>query len=93
MREMEDIHFPEDVVPVKCSRVDADDGQSHASEDVLVSHVQSQPVLFEDPLLLNSPSVVIPKKYRAVIKHNKLPQCEEFPSVSRDYLRFLGFTF
>lgn len=87
--EMEDIHFqsvPEGVVHVKRSTVETANSQSHASEDVLVSAAQSQPVLLEDPLVLNSPSVFIPKKYQTVFKRNKLPQCEKFPSVSRNFL-------
>lgn len=90
MCEMEDIHFqsvPESVVPVKRSRVETTNSQSHPSEDVLVPATQSQPVLLEDPLVLNSPSVFIPKKYQAVFKRNKLPQCEKFPSVSRNSLK------
>lgn len=87
---MGDINFtsvPEGLVPVKRSRVETANSQSHPSEDVVVAGVQSQPVLLEDPLVLNSPRISIPKKHQAVFKRNKLPLCEKLPSVSRNLLK------
>ncbi|KAM7403080.1 hypothetical protein PAMA_003825 [Pampus argenteus] len=42
----------------------------------------SQPVLLEDPLVLNSPRISIPKKNKAVFKHNRWSQHTTFPSES-----------
>jgi len=82
---MEDVAFrgvPERLAPVNRSRVESADGLSDTepSEDVLA--VSPQPVLFEDPLLLNTPKISIPKKQEAVFKRNKWTQSTQFPSVS-----------
>lgn len=90
MGEREDMHFqsvPEVIVPVKRSRVETTDSHSHPSVHVMVPAEQSQAVLLEDPLVVNSPCVSIPKKHQAMFKRNKLPQCEKFPNVSRNLLK------
>ncbi|XP_056283152.1 mis18-binding protein 1 isoform X2 [Pseudoliparis swirei] len=88
--EMEDVAFrgvPERLAPVNRSRVESADGLSDTepSEDVLA--VSPQPVLFEDPLLLNTPKISIPKKQEAVFKRNKWTQSTQFPSESVIYLK------
>lgn len=57
----------------------------HISEsaDALTSAVSSKPVLLEDPLVLNSPKILIPKRQEAVFKCNKWPKQATFPSVSK----------
>lgn len=53
------------------------------SADALTSAVSSKPVLLEDPLVLNSPKILIPKRQEAVFKCNKWPKQATFPSVSK----------
>lgn len=45
-----------------------------------------QPVVLEDPLVLNSPRVAIPKT-QPVLKRNKWPQCTTFPSENVIHLK------
>ncbi|XP_070777082.1 mis18-binding protein 1 [Enoplosus armatus] len=90
--EMEDVAFtsaPESVVPVNGSRVQSADSQSDTdpSEDVLIPGVSPQPVLLEDPLVLNTPRISIPKKHEGVFKRNKWPQRAKFPIDSVIYLK------
>ncbi|KAM6917161.1 mis18-binding protein 1-like [Lycodopsis pacificus] len=90
MGEMEDIAFrsvPESVAPVNRSRVESADSLSDPSEDTLRPAVSPQPVSLEDPLVLNTPRISIPKKLDAVFKRNKLPQIIKFPSESAIYLK------
>lgn len=54
-----------------------------ASADALTSAASSKPVLLEDPLVLNSPKILIPKRQEAVFKCNKWPKQATFPSVSK----------
>lgn len=70
----------ESVVPVSQSREESADNESDMdpAEAVWIPTAPSQPVLLEDPLILNSPRISIPKK------HNNCPQRSNFPSVSRD---------
>lgn len=53
------------------------------SADALTSAVSSKPVLLEDPLVLNSPKILIPKRQETVFKCNKWPKQATFPSVSK----------
>ncbi|XP_042356016.1 mis18-binding protein 1 isoform X2 [Plectropomus leopardus] len=90
--EMEDVDCrgaPESVVPVSRSRVESADSQSDTdpSEDVPSPAVSPQCVLFEDPLVLNTPRISIPKKQEAVFKPNRWPQRTKFPSESVIYLK------
>ncbi|XP_023141726.2 mis18-binding protein 1 isoform X2 [Amphiprion ocellaris] len=80
---------PASVVPSNRCKVDSPDSQSDAdlSEDVINPTVPPQPVLLEDPLMLNSPQVSIPKKHETVFKRNKWPKQEYFPSESVIYLK------
>lgn len=72
----------ESVVPVSQSRMESAATQSDPSEDVLIPTAPPQPVLLEDPLILNSPRISIPKKNEAVLKRNNWPGPTEFPNVS-----------
>lgn len=82
-------HAPRDppcnVAPADGSQEESADTQSDTdpSEDEQILAEPSQPVLFEDPLVLNTPRIVIPKKLSAVFKRNKRPQVSKFPCVSR----------
>ncbi|XP_071354861.1 mis18-binding protein 1 [Trachinotus anak] len=90
MAEMEDIAFrsvPESLVPVNCPRVESADDRSDPSEDFLIPPAPPEPVLLEDPLVLNSPRISIPKKHQAVFKRNKWPQNTKFPNESVIYLK------
>lgn len=89
MRESAFESVPESVVSANRSRVESADSQSDTdpSEDVRIPGVPSQPVLLEDPLVLNTPRISIPKKHDAVFKRNKWPQRATFPSVSREHKR------
>lgn len=75
---------PESVSPVTQDGVELADSQSDSDppEEFLPSAMQPQPVLLEDPLVLNSPHISIPKKHKAVFKHNQWPLRTTFPSVS-----------
>ncbi|TMS21304.1 Mis18-binding protein 1 [Larimichthys crocea] len=88
--ETEDVtpSVSQSVGPATQSGVDSADSQSYTdpSEDTLIPAVQAQPILLEDPLVLNSPRVSIPKKNDAVFKRNKWPQ-RKFPSESVVYLK------
>uniref|UniRef100_A0A3Q1G3Q2 MIS18 binding protein 1 n=1 Tax=Acanthochromis polyacanthus TaxID=80966 RepID=A0A3Q1G3Q2_9TELE len=91
-REMEDAAFrsaPASVVPSNRYKVDSPDSQSDVdhSEDVISPTVPPQPVLLEDPLVLNSPQVSIPKKRETVFKRSKWPKQANFPSESVIYLK------
>ncbi|XP_070698059.1 mis18-binding protein 1 [Pempheris klunzingeri] len=87
MDEMEDSAFRS--APANYSRVLSSDSQSDTepSEEVPTPTVPPQPVLLEDPLVLNTPRVSIPKKHEAVFKRNKWPQLTKFPSESVIYLK------
>ncbi|XP_008282233.1 mis18-binding protein 1 [Stegastes partitus] len=87
--EMEERSAPESVVPSHQYQVDSPDSQSDTdpSEDASNLAVAPQPVLLEDPLVLNSPHVSIPKKNEAVFKRNKWPKQANFPSESVIYLK------
>lgn len=52
------------------------------SEDVRVPAVSSQPVLIEDPVILNSPRISIPKKSEPTLKPNG-PKLSEISPVSK----------
>ncbi len=87
--ETEDAAFgsvSENVVPVSRSTVESADSQSDSdpSEGAPIPAAPSQPLLLEDPLVLNTPRVSIPKKHDAAFKRNKWPQLAKFPSVSRN---------
>ncbi|XP_028293965.1 mis18-binding protein 1 isoform X2 [Gouania willdenowi] len=60
---------------------------SSLDEVVPVPAAQPKPVLFEDPLVLNSPRIFIPKKPEAVFKRNKWPKQVQFPNESVIYLK------
>lgn len=91
--ETEDVtpSVSQSVGPATQSGVDSADSQSYTdpSEDTLIPAVQAQPILLEDPLVLNSPRVSIPKKNDAVFKRNKWPQ-RKFPSVSINSFKVLS---
>ncbi|XP_035023774.2 LOW QUALITY PROTEIN: mis18-binding protein 1 [Hippoglossus stenolepis] len=90
MDEIEDTGFtrvPESTVPDSCSRDESADSQSDPTEDVPIPAATPQPVLLEDPLVLNSPKIFIPKKNQAVFKCNKWPQRTQFPNESVIYLK------
>uniref|UniRef100_UPI0037E7C015 mis18-binding protein 1 isoform X2 n=1 Tax=Semicossyphus pulcher TaxID=241346 RepID=UPI0037E7C015 len=79
-------NVPENIVPVNQSPVESADSQSD-TEDVLIPAAPPQPVLLEDPLVLNTPRISIPKKQNPVFKRNKWPQTAKFPSESVIYLK------
>lgn len=74
---------PESVAPVVRSRAESAGSASDTdpSEEGL-----SQPLLLEDPLVLNTPQISIPKKQEAVFKRNKWRQGTKFPNVSKNML-------
>ncbi len=89
MDEMEDAAFtsvPESAGPVNQSGSDSADSQSDTipSEDVPIPAAPSQPVLLQDPLVLNTPRISIPKKNESFFKQNKWSQRLKFPTVSRN---------
>ncbi|KAL3049217.1 hypothetical protein OYC64_008649 [Pagothenia borchgrevinki] len=91
MSEMEDNvlrDFPENVVPVNRPREASADSQSETdpSENVPNPVLSPQPFLHEDPLVLNSPRVSIPKK-EAVFKRNNWRQSNKFPCESVIHLK------
>lgn len=61
--------------------VDSTDGQSNIDDS------PSQPILLEDPLVINSPYILIPKKDKGVFRRNQWPQHKRFPVVSTRYCR------
>ncbi|XP_062296862.1 mis18-binding protein 1 [Scomber scombrus] len=74
---------PESVRMVNRPRLESADSQSDTDpSDNPPPAAPSQPVLFEDPLVLNSPRITIPKKNKAVFKHNKWSQHTMFPTES-----------
>ncbi|XP_073338867.1 mis18-binding protein 1 isoform X3 [Pagrus major] len=84
--QMEDITFrgvPESVVSADWSRVESPGSQSDIdpSEDALPPALPSQPCLFEDPLVLNTPRISIRRNNEATFKRTK------FPSESVVYLK------
>lgn len=74
----------ESAVPGCQSIADTAESQSvmDPSEDVRVLAVSSQPVLIEDPLILNSPRISIPKKSETTLKPN-CPQLSKISPVSK----------
>ena len=85
--QMGDITFrgsPESVATADPSRAESAGCQSDTdpSEDAQTPALPSQPCLFEDPLVLNTPRVSIPRNNEGVFKRNKWPQRTKFPSVS-----------
>ncbi|XP_030248174.1 mis18-binding protein 1 isoform X3 [Sparus aurata] len=89
--QMGDVSFrgaPESVASADPSRAGSAGYQSDTdpSEDALNPALPSQPCLFEDPLVLNTPRVSIPRNNEAAFKRNKWPQRTKFPSESVVYL-------
>lgn len=74
----------ESTVLVCQSSADTAESQSTMgpSEDVPIPAVPSQPVLIEDPLILNSPRISIPKKNKTTFKPS-CPQPSKIPPVSK----------
>lgn len=70
--------------PASQPDVELADSQSDtdASEDARVPAVLSHRVLLEDPLILNSPQVSIPKKCGPVYKTQNWPLPTDYPCVS-----------
>ncbi|XP_062254056.1 mis18-binding protein 1 isoform X1 [Platichthys flesus] len=90
MDEIEDTAFSrvtESAVPDSCSSEESADSQSDPTEDVPIPAARPQTVLLEDPLVLNSPKISIPKKNQAVFQSNKRPQGTQFPNESVIYLK------
>ncbi|XP_029317306.1 mis18-binding protein 1 isoform X2 [Cottoperca gobio] len=90
--EMEDISFKdvsESMVSFNLSRVASADSQSDTEppECFQSPALSPQPVLHEDPVVLNTPRISIPKKQEAVFKRNNWPQRTKFPSESVIYLK------
>ncbi|XP_041668245.1 mis18-binding protein 1 [Cheilinus undulatus] len=80
---------PDSMGPANQSPEKSADSQSDTdpSEDVLNPAEPLQPVLLEDPLVLNSPRITIPKKQATVFKRNKWPQTVKFPCESVIHLK------
>ncbi|XP_030574825.1 mis18-binding protein 1 isoform X2 [Archocentrus centrarchus] len=90
--EREDSVFtntPESEVPVNQRVSELTDCQSATdpSENTPSSPASLEPVLLEDPLVLNSPQISIPKNQEAVFKRNKSPKQAKFPRESVIYLK------
>lgn len=70
--------------PVSQSDAELVDSQSDSDllEDVRVPAMPSQRVLLEDPIILDSPQVSIPKKHRPVFQNQNWPESTHFPFVS-----------
>ncbi|XP_028994280.1 mis18-binding protein 1 isoform X2 [Betta splendens] len=75
------------VIPLKRCRVETADSSSQPSEDDAAPDVQVAPVLLDDPLLLDSPCISIPRKRQAVVKPKKVPLFEKTPNESVIYLK------
>lgn len=73
--------------PVNQKRADSPENPSETSEDAPIPASISPPVLLEDPLVLNSPQISIPKKDEAVFKRRALPKQKTFPFDSVIHLR------
>ncbi|XP_029982639.1 mis18-binding protein 1 [Sphaeramia orbicularis] len=88
----DDMHFGdacENMPSASLTKIESSDNQSdiHPPDSEPPSAVPSQPVLVEDPLVLNSPRVSIPKKPDEMVKHNKWFQHATFPTESVIYLK------
>ncbi|XP_010786677.1 mis18-binding protein 1 isoform X2 [Notothenia coriiceps] len=91
MGEMEDNvlrDFPENVVPVNRPREASADSQSETdpSENVANPVLSPQPFLHEDPLVLNSPRVSLPKK-EALFKRSNWRLPKKIPCETVIYLK------
>ncbi|XP_026182932.1 mis18-binding protein 1 isoform X3 [Mastacembelus armatus] len=69
------------------SRAESADIRSDPPKEVQAPATPSPPNLFEDPLLLNTPQIFIPKKQQPVFKRNKFPQIAKFPDENVIYLK------
>lgn len=65
---------------VECEPL-ASPSDTDLSDDVRVPAVLSQRRLLEDPVILDSPQVSIPKKHRPVFQNKNWPQSMHFPCV------------
>ncbi|XP_015234708.1 PREDICTED: mis18-binding protein 1 isoform X1 [Cyprinodon variegatus] len=72
----------EQVAPVKQNRVESPESRSEISEDSLTPAPPSPRVILEDPLILDSPQISIPKKDKDVFRRNVLASQKQFPSES-----------
>ncbi|KAM8915142.1 mis18-binding protein 1 [Spinachia spinachia] len=89
--EMEDTAFrgaPERVAPVDRFRAASAGSVSDTdpSEDGLSHSVSPQLLLLEDPLVLDTPQISVPKKQEAVFKRNNRPHSTKFQNESVIYL-------
>ncbi|KAM4542820.1 mis18-binding protein 1 isoform 2-T2 [Odontesthes bonariensis] len=78
---------PETVYPIHQCRAVYSSPDTDRSEDALNPSVPPQPILLEDPLLLNSPQISIPKRREAVFKRNPWPKQKKFPVENVIYLK------
>ncbi|CAJ1073569.1 mis18-binding protein 1 isoform X1 [Xyrichtys novacula] len=87
--EMDGVRVFRDAVPADQSREMSAESHSDTdpSEDVQIPAGPSQPILLEDPVILKTPRISIPKKNAAVFNRNKWPGMAQFPSESVIHLK------
>ncbi|XP_029901075.1 mis18-binding protein 1 [Myripristis murdjan] len=75
--------------PADQSRLEPADSQSDADPrgDIMLPALKPQPPLVEDPVVLDSPRITIPKKCEATFKCNRWPVRMQFPETSVVYLK------
>uniref|UniRef100_A0A1A8UTG9 MIS18 binding protein 1 n=1 Tax=Nothobranchius furzeri TaxID=105023 RepID=A0A1A8UTG9_NOTFU len=92
MEEMEEdasADAPETTDPVNQDREDSAGSRSETggAEDVWVPATLEQPILLEDPLVLNTPQISIPKRDKDESKRSLWINQQEFPAESVIYLK------
>ncbi|PWA16652.1 hypothetical protein CCH79_00004399 [Gambusia affinis] len=72
---------------VSQNQAESQESQSETSQDTLIPASPFPTVLLEDPLVLNTPQISIPKKDEAVFRRNVWPKQKKFPFESVIHLR------
>ncbi|XP_014843362.1 PREDICTED: mis18-binding protein 1 [Poecilia mexicana] len=72
---------------VNQNRAETPESRSETSQDTPIPASPSPTVLLEDPLMLNTPQISIPKKDEAVFRRNVWPKQKKFPFESVIHLR------
>ncbi|XP_054909580.1 mis18-binding protein 1 [Poeciliopsis prolifica] len=80
-------HVPSMITAVNQNQVETPQSQSETSQDTPIPASPSPTGLLEDPLVLNTPQISIPKKNEAVFRRNVWPKQKKFPFESVIHLR------
>ncbi|KAM4723396.1 mis18-binding protein 1 isoform 2-T2 [Anableps anableps] len=87
IKKVPSMNTSKQMAAVNQNRAESPESQSGTSEDALIPASPSPAVLLEDPLVLNTPHISIPRKDEAMFRRNVWPKQKKFPCESVIHLR------